>query len=249
MIKIFLLLFYGLITFAVLTTLLLTFKSWLVLLIFPVLIAISLKLRDKPFQHLYRILVYILKLVKKTIKEIQIGTKKIIISKTNIQIVILIAILFVVSLSYITQLPIRLEWNKEQEYKKRLEEIRNVKQPKKITVNPTLSPQRHTNQNTGYVRISPLTIQVGKQVTLEYGYKDPLNNEHLQTAVTTATVETPSKKRYSTISAKVYPDDFPGASSSEVGTYWVNVERTIETTNGTIDTLYTASSLFIVNEK
>lgn len=114
--------------------------------------------------------------------------------------------------------------------------------------NCVVAQQTFKQAETGYIRISPHSIKSGEKVTFEYGYKDPLNNEHLQSAITTVTVKTPSKKTFSAINAKVYPDDFSRASISEKGIYRVSVERTIETTSGSINTLYYASSFFIVSE-
>lgn len=119
---------------------------------------------------------------------------------------------------------------------------------KLLSKNSCVLVRQPTNQsNTGYIRISPHSISLGEKVTLEYGYKDPLNNEHLNSAITTVSVVTPSKKRYSSISAKVYPDDFPGSSTTEPGIYRVNVERVIVTTSGNKDVLFSAATLFFVD--
>lgn len=186
--------------------------------------------------------------MKKIVRVLQTVTKKITSSKTNIQIVLLILILFFAVLSFVTQLPMRIEWNKEQEYKRRLEAIRSVKQTQKTVVNPSPTPINYVVNTKGYIQVTPRTIPVGNRVKLEYGYKDPLNNEHLNSAVTTVIIETPSRKKYSAISPKVYPDDFPGAYTSEVGTYWVYVDRKIKTTYGNEDILFTGSSLFFVTD-
>lgn len=103
-------------------------------------------------------------------------------------------------------------------------------------------------EGNGYIKVNPLSVTRSGEVTLEYGYKDLTNNEHLTSAISTVTIETPSKKKYTAIDARVYPDDFPGATTLESGTYWVFVERTIKTTSGSEDVLYSASSMFFVTE-
>lgn len=114
--------------------------------------------------------------------------------------------------------------------------------------NCEVKQQTAKQAETGYIRIFPRSIKAGEKVSFEYGYKDPLNNEHLQSAVTTVEVKAPSKKTYTSKNAKIYPDDFTVASTSEKGIYRVNVERTVETVTGNKDVLYSASSLFAVSE-
>ena len=119
---------------------------------------------------------------------------------------------------------------------------------KLLSKNSCVAVQQPTNQsNTGYIRIKPRSISVGGKVAFEYGYKDPLNNEHLNSAITTVSIITPSKKRYSSLGAKIYPGDFPGSSTTEPGIYRVNVERAVETTSGNKDVLFSAAALFFVD--
>ncbi len=170
MIKLILLLFYELLSFAIFGFLLLSFKSWYALLSLPVLVVVFLKLQDKPFQTIRDLFVYILKLVVKIIKSARIDAKKIITSKTNIQIVLLFLILLVVSLMFFAQFPMRLEWN----YRRKLEQLRSANIPKETAISPSSSPIQLIN-DTGYVRILPVSIRSREKVSLIYGYKDISN--------------------------------------------------------------------------
>lgn len=100
--------------------------------------------------------------------------------------------------------------------------------------------------NSGYLQISPESIKKGEFVSFEYGYIDKLNNEHLKTAITTVTVESPSGKKFQALYAKKFPSDFKGANTTESGIYIVNVERKVKATNGSYDILFRAMSGFQV---
>lgn len=98
------------------------------------------------------------------------------------------------------------------------------------------------------VEVYPEKIKIGQSVKFTYGYLDKTNNEHLASATTMVIVETPSKKKYQAVNAKVFPDDFPEASTNEKGIYVVDVERTVKRTDGSIDILYKAVNVFSVDE-
>ncbi len=102
--------------------------------------------------------------------------------------------------------------------------------------------------SNGYIMASPVSIPAGGNTTFEYGYKDSMNNEHLKTAITTITVQTPSKKKFQANFAKIFPFDFPGANTNEVGRYVISVERYIKTTYGTNDILFHAENTFTVEK-
>jgi len=101
----------------------------------------------------------------------------------------------------------------------------------------------------GYVKASPIVIKVDESIKLDYGYSDSMNNEHLKSAITTVDVMTPNKTSYTAVNGKVYPNDFPGATTTETGVYQVRVKRTITTTEGKEDVLYSAFSTFRVITK
>jgi len=91
-----------------------------------------------------------------------------------------------------------------------------------------------------------VNIRKGDSVTFTYGYLDKTNNEHLNSAVTTVTAETPSNKKFKSINAKRFPQDFKEADTNEEGIYIVDVERKIKKTDGSYETLYKAFDYFFV---
>lgn len=103
-------------------------------------------------------------------------------------------------------------------------------------------------EKNAYINVSPEKIKRGEYVTFAYGYLDKLNNEHLKSATTTVTVQAPDGKKYIADFAKIFPDDFPNASSYDVGGYIVNVERKVKRTDGKDEILYRAINFFIVDE-
>lgn len=112
--------------------------------------------------------------------------------------------------------------------------------------NPVEIQNRSKQENLGFLKVIPSNIRTNESVEFEYGYKDSSNNEHLKSAKTVVTVETPDHKLFTSYNAKSYPSDFPGASTSAAGTYHVWVVRSINTSEGLIDVLFNASSLFEV---
>lgn len=98
----------------------------------------------------------------------------------------------------------------------------------------------------GYITLSARSISKGSTISFEYGYTDKTNNEHLESAVTIIIVTTPSGKKYEALNGKVFPSDFPGASTEEKGFYWVKAKRTIKTINNSTDILFEATSSFYV---
>ncbi len=112
----------------------------------------------------------------------------------------------------------------------------------KVIIRPTIADY----EKNAYVKVLPDMIQKGERVKLSYGYNDLTNNEHLTSAITTVTVETPKEKIFTSNFAKVFPDDFIGADTLEAGVYYVSVMRKIITTQGNEDILFSASNIFIV---
>ncbi len=115
------------------------------------------------------------------------------------------------------------------------------------TGKPKINPTPAEYEKNAYLDVVPEKIDKGGEVSLTYGYVDKLNNEHLSSAITTVTVETPSGKKFQAIYAKKFPSDFKGANTMESGVYIVNVERKVKTTNGSYDILFQAMNVFYAN--
>lgn len=103
-------------------------------------------------------------------------------------------------------------------------------------------------EKNAYIEASPETIKRGESVSFTYGYLDKTNNEHLSSAITTVTVETPSKKNFKSNFAKTFPSDFAGANTNEEGGYIVDVERKVKKTDETDEILYRTLTVFYVEE-
>ncbi len=115
-----------------------------------------------------------------------------------------------------------------------------------LTGNPKAYATPAESETNAYLDVNPERITTGGEVSFDYGYMDKLNNEHLNSATTTITVETPSGKKFQANNAKNFPSDFKGANTMESGIYVVNVVRKIKTTNGSYDILFQSMSGFQV---
>lgn len=122
---------------------------------------------------------------------------------------------------------------------------RKIQEINKIGTDITNAPVPDYEKNA-FLNVSPDKIKPGDSVSFTYGYIDKTNNEHLSTATTTLSVETPSKRNFKAMNAKNYPSDFNGANTYEQGFYIVDVERKIKKTDGTEEILYRQLGGFFV---